>query len=90
MTKLDNALQIRLSRITKIEDFQWKKKKKELISNKYISAFDFAEMTLLVLWGAKTDNCVTSSVTVIGAPTEISSTSVSLVFLYSTGILKKV
>ena len=89
MTKLDNALQIRLSRITKIEDFQWKRKK-ELISNKYISAFDFAEMTWLVLWGAKTDNCVTSSVTVIGAPTEISSTSVSLVFLYSTGILKKV
>ena len=89
MIKLDNALQIRRSRITKIEDFQWKKKK-ELISKKYISAFDFAEMTLLVLWGAKTDNCFTSSVTVIGAPTEIPSTSITLVFLYSTGILKKV
>ena len=55
----------------------------------YIAAFDYIDMTLLVLSATSGSDSAASFATVIGAPVEITSASLSLVFPLVTELLKK-
>ena len=54
---------------------------------KHIASFDFFDKSLIVL--SKTCISIASISTVIGAPVEIASASLSLPFSISTGVVKK-
>ena len=56
--------------------------------NKYITAFDYADKTFFVLPGASSSVSLCLFTTVIGTLVEITSASISLVFLISDGIVK--
>ena len=56
--------------------------------NKFVTAFDYAEKTLLVLSGASSGVSLCSFTNVIGTPAGIASASISLVFFISSGIIK--
>ena len=56
--------------------------------NKYISAFDYFDKTLIVLSATSGGTSIISFSSVIGAPAGIASASLSLVFSLTTGIIK--
>lgn len=56
--------------------------------NKFITALDYAEKTLLVLSSASSGNCLCSLTTIFGTPVGIANASINLVFLISNGIAK--
>lgn len=58
--------------------------------NKFITARDYADKVLLVFSSASNGSSICLFTTVIGEPIDIDSPSISLVFLVSDGILKKV
>ena len=66
--------------------------KKELMSkriSKYIASFYYFNKSLIVLFVITGSISIASFATVIGAPAEIASASLSLTFSISTGIIKK-
>ena len=56
--------------------------------NKYISAFDYFDKTLIVLSATSGGTSIISFSSVIGAPAGIASASLGLVFSLTTGIIK--
>ena len=57
--------------------------------SKYIASFDYFEKSLIFLSVTTCSISIASFATVIGAPVGIASTSFSLAFSISTGIVKK-
>ena len=84
-----NNQQYRLNKTSKIEDyFIAEIKERELISKKlsrYISFFDYFDKSLIVLSITSAGVSIASFATVIGAPIEITSASLSLAFSLCTG-----
>ena len=56
--------------------------------NKYITALDYADKTLMVLSGATSGVSLCLFTTIIGTPVGITSASISLVFLIGNGIVR--
>ena len=67
-------------------------KKRELMSKKLskcISSFDYFDKSLVTLFATSGSISIASFEAVIGGPIQIESASFSLLFLVSTGIVKK-
>ena len=56
--------------------------------NKYSTALDYADKTLMVLSGATSGVSLCLFTTIIGTPVGITSASISLVFLIGNGIVR--
>ena len=91
---LNNQQQFRLNKINEIKDyFIAEIKERELMSkklSKYIASFEYFDTSWIVL-SVTTGSISNASsfATVIGAPVGIANARYSLVFLISTGIIKK-
>ena len=92
-TNLSEQTKFRLSEIIGIENYfhqeinQRKSCSKKL--NKYVTAFDYIDKILIVLSATSSGACIISSASVVGAPVGIASTSFTLFFSLTTGIIKK-
>ena len=64
------------------------REKVSIVTNKYITALDYAAKTLLVLSAASSGVYLCSFVTVIELPVGIASTIIGLVFLVGNAILR--
>ena len=88
-----NEEQFRLNKINEIKDyFVTVIKKRELMSkrlSKYIAFFDYFDKSLTVLSVTTGRISIASFATVIGTPVGMMSTSCSLAFSITTGIVKK-
>ena len=90
---LSEQTKFRLSEIIGIENYfyqeinQRKSCSKKL--NKYVTAFDYIDKILIVLSATSSGACIISSASVVGAPVGIASTSFTLFFSLTTGIIKK-
>ena len=91
-SNLDNR-QFRLNKINEIKDyFITEIKERELMSkklSKYIAFCDYSDKLLAVLSATSGSISIALFATVIGTPVGIASTSLSLVFSLSTGLVKK-
>ena len=89
---LKNQQQFRLNKINEIKGyFVAEIKERELMSKgvrKDIASFDYFGKSLIVLFVTTGSISIASFATVIGAPVGIASTSFSLAFPISTGIVK--
>ena len=91
-TPFNDQQQFRLNKVNQIKDyFVAEIKERELMSkrvSKYSASFDYFDKPLIVL--SVTTGSISTELfaTVIGAPVGIVSTSFSLVFAISTGIVK--
>ena len=85
--------QVRLNKIDEIKDyFAAEIKERELMSkrlSKYITSFDYFDKSLIVLSVAMGSISIASFSVVSGAPVGMMSTSCSLAFSITTGIVKK-
>ena len=92
ISNLDNQ-QFRLNKINEMKDyFIAEFRERELMSkrfSKYIASFDYFDKSLLVLSATSGSISIASFTTVIGTPVGIASTSISLTFSLSTGLVKK-
>ena len=88
-----NEEQFRLNKINEIKDyFVTVIKKRELMSkrlSKYIAFFDYFDKSLTILSVTTGRISIASFATVIGTPVGMMSTSCSLAFSITTGIVKK-
>ena len=88
-----NNQQFRLNKINKIKDyFIAEIRERDLMSkkfSKYIASFDYFGKSLIVLSATSGSISIASFATAIGTPVGIASTSLSLTFSLSTGIVKK-
>ena len=91
-SSLDNQ-KCRLNKIKEIKDyFIAEIKERELMSkrlSKYIASFDYFDKFLIVLSATSGSVSIASFPTVIGTPVGIASANLSLSFLLSTGLVKK-
>ena len=89
---LSDDQQFRLNKINEIRDyFIAEIKERELMSkrlSKYIASFDYFDKSLIVLSVTTGSVSIASFATVIGVPVGIVSTSFSLAFSISTGLIK--
>ena len=92
-TKLTDQTKFRLYEIKNIEnDFineinQQKSYSKKL--NRYVTIFDYIDKILIILSAAIGGISIISFTTAIGAPVAIASTSFTVIFYLTTGIIKK-
>ena len=90
-SNLDNQ-QFRLNKINEMKDyFTAEIKEREIMSkrlSKYIASFDYFDKSLIVLSATSGSIYVASFATVIGMPVGITSSSLSLAFSLSTGLIK--
>ena len=90
---LSNQQYFRLHKINEIKYyFTAEIKERELMSerlSKYIGSFDYFDKSLIVLSVTTSSVSITSFATVIGAPAGMVSTSSSLAFSITTGIIKE-
>ena len=90
---ISNEQQFRLNKINEIKDyFVAEIKERELMSkrlSKYIASFDYFDKSLIVLSVTTGSISIASFATVIGAPVRMASASLSLAFLISTVIVRK-
>ena len=88
-----NNQQLRLNKISEIEEyFIAEIKERELMNkklSKYISFFDYFDKSLIVLSVTSGGVCIAFFATAIEAPIGITSASLSLAFSLSTGLVKK-
>ena len=90
---LSEQTKFRLSEIIGIENYfhqeinQRKSCSKKL--NKYVTTFDYIDKTLIVLSATTGGVSIISFTRIIGAPVGIASTSFTLIFSLTTGIIKK-
>ena len=90
---LSEQTKFRLDEISKIENYfieeinQRKSCSKKL--NKYVTAFDYIDKTLVVLTATNGGVSVISFTSVIGAPFGIASASFTLIFSLTSGIVNK-
>ena len=83
----------RLNEISKTEDYfhleiNQRKSCSKKLSN-YVTTFDYIDKILIVLSTRSGGVCITSSVSVVGAPVGIARASFTLIFFLTTGIIKK-
>ena len=64
--------------------------KKHLIKSKYIAIFDYFGKTLIVLSATSGGISIISFASIIRAPVGIASSSFTLIFSLTTGIIKKI
>ena len=92
-TNLSEQTKFRLSEIIGIENYfhqeinQRKSCSKKL--SKYVTAFDYIDKILFVLSTTSSGVCIILSASAVGAPVGIASTSFTLFFSLTTGIIKK-
>ena len=90
---LHDQQQFRLKKINEIKDyFVAEIKERELMSkwlSKYIASFDYFDKSLIILSITPGSITIAPFATVTGTPVGIVSTSFSLAFSISTGIIKK-
>ena len=83
-TNLTNQTKLRLNEITKIEHyFKSEINQRKLcskISSKHVAAFDYIDKILTVFSATSGRVCITSSVSVVGAPVGIAGASSTLIF----------
>ena len=88
-----NNQQFRLNRINEMKEyFIAEIKERELMSkklSKYIAFCDYSDKLLVVLSATSGSVSMASFATAIGTPVEIASSSLSLAFSLSTGLVKK-
>ena len=90
---LSEQTKFRLSEIIGIENYfhqeinQRKSCSKKL--SKYVTAFDYIDKILFVLSTTSSGVCIILSASAVGAPVGIASTSFTLFFSLTTGIIKK-
>ena len=93
-TNLTEQTKIRLNKITEIENYfhqeinQRKSCSKKL--SKYVTAFDYIDKVLIALSVASDGVSIILFASVVRAPVAIASTSFTLTFSLTTGIVKKV
>ena len=87
-----NDQQFRLNKINEVKNyFIAEIKERESMSkrlSKYIASFDYFDKCLIVLSATSGSISIASFATVIGAPVGVASSSFSLGFSMSTGIVK--
>ena len=92
-TKLSAQTNFRLYEIKKTENYFINKiNERELYSkklNKYVTIFDYIEKILIVLSATSSSVSIISFTSTIGLPVGIVSTSFTLIFSITTGIIKK-
>ena len=92
-TVLSEQTKFRLSEIIGIENYfyqeinQRKSCSKKL--NKYVTTFDYIYKILIVLSATNSEVSIISFTCIIGAPVEIASASLTLIFSLTTGMIKK-
>ena len=92
-TDLSEQTKFRLDEISKIENYfieeinQRKSCSQKL--NRYVTTFDYIDKILIVLNETTGGVSVISFTSIIGAPAGIASTSFTLIFSLTTGIIKK-
>ena len=90
---LSEQTKFRVSEIIGIENYfyqeinQRKSCSKKL--NKYVTAFDYIDKTLIVLSATSGEVSIISFTSIVGAPVGIASASLTLIFSLTTGIVKK-
>ena len=90
---LSEQTKFRLDEISKIENYfieeinQRKSCSQKL--NRYVTTFDYIDQILIVLSETTGGVSVISFTSIIGAPAGIASTSFTLIFSLTTGIIKK-
>ena len=91
--KLSEQTKFRLSEIIGIENYfyqeinQQKSYCKKL--NKYVTTFDYIDKILIILSVTSSGVSIISFTSIIGVPAGIESTSFTLIFSITTGIVKK-
>ena len=91
-TKLSDQTKFRLYEIKKIENYfineinERKSCSKKL--SKYVTIFDYIDKILIILSATIGGVSIISFTSVIGAPVGIASTSFTLIFSLTTGIMK--
>ena len=90
---LSEQTKFRLSEIIGIENyFHQEINQRKLCSkklSKYLTAIDYIDKILIVLSATSSGVCTISSTRVVGAPVGIASSSFTLIFSQTTGIIKK-
>ena len=86
---LSDQQQFRLNKINEIKDYFVAEIKERELTSKRLSKYIASIVSLIVLSVTTDSISIASFATVIGAPVGIVSASFSLVFLISTGIIKK-
>ena len=92
-TDLSEQTKFRLDEISKIENYfieeinQRKSCSRKL--NKYVAVFDYIDQALIVLSTTSGDVTIISFTSTVDAPVQIASTSLTLFFSLTTGIIKK-
>ena len=92
-TNLTDQKKYRLNEVTKIENYlnqeinQRKSCSKKL--GKYVAAFDYINKVLIVLSAKSGGACISSSVSVVGAPVGIAGANYTPISSLTTGITKK-
>ena len=93
-TDLSEQTKFRLDEISKIENYfikeinQRKSCSRKL--NKYVAVFDYIDQALIVLSATSGRVSIISFTTIVGAPGQIASASLTLFFSLTTEIVKKV
>ena len=91
--KLSEQTKFLLSEIIGIENyFHQKINRRKSCSkklSKYVTTFDYIDKNLIVLSATSSRVCIISSASVVGAPVGITSTSFTLFFSLTRGIIKK-
>ena len=91
--KLSNQTKSRLYKLKKVENYfineinETKSCSTKL--NKYVTIFDYIDKILIILSVTTGGVSINSFTSVIGAPVGIASTSFTLIFSLTTGIIKK-
>ena len=89
---LTNQTKFRLDEISKIENYFIEElNQRKLCSrtlSKYVAFFDYIDQALIVLSATSCGVSVISFTSIVGAPVEIASASLTLFFSLTTGIVK--
>ena len=90
---LTDQREYRLNEIEEIKNyFTTETQERELMSKKltkYIATFDYFDQSLIILSALSEGMSIISFASIIGVPVGIVSASVSLIFSFNTGIIKK-
>ena len=93
MSELKDLTKFRLDEINKIKDYLNSeiKERKDIIKkiSKYIVAFDYADKVFITLSASFRTLSIASHATVVGIPPGIAGASLTLIFIVTTGVVKK-
>ena len=93
MSELNDLTKIRLDEINNIKDYLHSeiKERKDIIKkiSKYIVAFDYADKLFIILSASFGTLSIVSHATIVGIPVGIAGASLTLIFIVTTGVVKK-